>query len=367
MGFSCGIVGLPNVGKSTLFNAITKSNIEAANYPFCTIEPNKGVVAVPDSRLGSLVSINSSAKSIPAVVEFIDIAGLVAGASAGEGLGNKFLGHIRQVDAICHVVRLFSDTNVSHVGPGKPIEDLETIFTELILADLESLEKRKVALQKQIRSGNKDALKQVEYISRLIVSLSEGKTIYNSKLKNKDEDELLLKDLHLLTAKPFLVVGNIDEDKITSYSKNELFKSLSNYCEKNDIPLMILSAKFENELKELDKESTAELLQAYGLSQSGLDRLIVTGYNLLDFITFFTSGEKETRAWTVKQGSKAPQAAGKIHTDFEIGFIKAETVAFDDLVSKGSYLKCKEAGLVRIEGKEYLVKDGDIFVFRFNK
>lgn len=367
MGFSCGIVGLPNVGKSTLFNAITKSNIDAANYPFCTIEPNQGVVSVPDPRLNRLAEINSSQKIIPAVVEFIDIAGLVAGASKGEGLGNKFLGHIREVDAICHVVRLFSDPNVTHVKEADPISDLEIIFTELILADLESLEKRKNLLEKQTRSGNKEALKKVFFIEELIKSLSEGHIIQSLDLSSKEEIELLLlKELQLITAKPFLIIGNVNESQVGSYQNDSLFQSFASYCQKNNFSLITLSAKFENELRELDEASAKELLTSEGLKESGLDRLIVEGYHLLDLITFFTSGEKETRAWTIKNGSKAPQAAGKIHTDFEKGFIKAETVSFEDLTNDGSYHKCRELGNVRIEGKEYLAKDGDVFVFRFN-
>ena len=367
MGFSCGIVGLPNVGKSTLFNAITKSNIEASNYPFCTIEPNKGIVAVPDPRLDRLAAINSSQKTIAGVVEFTDIAGLVAGASKGEGLGNKFLGHIREVDAICHVVRLFSAPNVTHVGDINPIGDLETIFTELILADLESLEKRKTNLQKQSRSGNKDAIKQSQFLDHLISSLGDGKTIHSLDLSNRDElEKSILTDMHLITAKPFLIIGNIDETKIASYQEEQLYQQFKNYCDQHQFPLTILSATFESELTELDDASAKELLESEGLEQSGLAQLIIAGYKLLDLVTFFTSGEKETRAWTVPTNSTAPQAAGKIHSDFEKGFIKAETVSYADLDQYGSYAKCKQNGKVRLEGKEYLVKDGDIFVFKFN-
>ena len=366
MGFTCGIIGLPNVGKSTLFNAITKLHVEASNYPFCTIEPNKGIVPVPDYRLNFLSNWSSSKSSVPATVEFIDIAGLVKGASKGEGLGNKFLGHIRQVQAICQVVRLFSDANVTHVGNIAPLNDLDIIHTELALADMESVNKKKINLEKLSRS-QKGLKNQIAFLEKIKFFLSDGILLNTIDISEEPQEHLdLIKDLCLLTAKPMLIIANIDENQVTDYINNPHYQELKKYCESHRYQLIVLSAKFELEISELDDENAKELLASEGLEQSGLDRLIVAGYNLLDLITYFTTGEKETRAWTIKKGTLAPQAAGVIHSDFEKGFIKAETTSFEDFKLFKNYNQIREKGKIRMEGKEYLVKDGDVFNFKFN-
>ena len=365
MGFSCGIVGLPNVGKSTLFNAITRSNVEAANYPFCTIEPNKGIVAVPDKRVDFLARVNQSKKIIYTTVEFTDIAGLVAGASKGEGLGNKFLGHIRETDTICQVVRLFSDENVSHAGEMDPLKDLETIHLELLLADLETVEKRLQATKKKTRSGDKQATAELERLEKIKSALERG-IMLNTSEWSLEEKRLIQRELNLMSIKPMVIIGNLDEERVSDYKALPDFQKLKRYAEKNDYPLIALCAKLEREMSELDGDSLAECLDMYGLDHLGLEELITQGYRSLDLITFFTSGEKETRAWTVKKGTLASQAAGTIHTDFEKGFIKAETIGYEDFATHGSFHACKDSGKLRMEGREYVVCDGDIFVFRFN-
>ncbi len=363
MGFKCGIVGLPNVGKSTLFNALTQTAQAAAeNYPFCTIEPNLGQVPVPDPRMEKLAALAGSKEIIPTQLAFVDIAGLVRGAAKGEGLGNKFLAHIREVDAIIHMVRCFEDDDITHVdGRIDPISDIETIETELMLADLESLEKRAEALIKKIRGGDKEAKKQSELIDRALAALRDGKPARTVEL---DEEEVKpFRNLQLLTQKPVLYVCNVDEGRAAS--GNEYSELVAARAAGENAAAVVISAAIEAEVAQLDAAERAEFLADLGLNETGLARIIRAGYDLLDLITYFTVGPKECRAWTITKGTKAPQAAGVIHTDFEKGFIRAETIAYSDYVEKGGETGAKEAGLMRLEGKEYIVADGDVMHFRF--
>jgi GTP-binding protein YchF len=362
MGFKCGIVGLPNVGKSTLFNALTQTAAaEAANYPFCTIEPNVGDVGVPDPRLDKLRDIAGSAAKIPTRLTFVDIAGLVRGASKGEGLGNQFLGHIREVDAVAYVLRCFEDPDVTHVeGRIDPISDADTVETELMIADMESLERRRDPLEKKAKSGDKDAKAQVALIDKALELVSAGKPARLARLTL--EEERPYRQLQLLTAKPVVYVCNVDE---ASVGGNELSRKVEERARAEGAGCVVICAKIEAELAALEPEERTEYLQQLGLKEPGLNALIREGYRVLNLITFFTVGPKEARAWTVTSGSKAPKAAGAIHTDFEKGFIRAETIAFDDFVVLGGELPAKQAGKMRLEGKEYVVKDGDVMLFRF--
>lgn len=361
-----GIVGLPNVGKSTLFNAITKAGAESANYPFCTIEPNIGVVSVPDARLDKLAKMYDSKKIVPTAIEFVDIAGLVKGASRGEGLGNKFLSHIREVDAIVHVVRCFEDENITHVdGSIDTVRDIETINLELILADLESIEKRIQKSQKTAKSGNAEAKAELAFQLKIKEQLEAEIPARNMDLS--EDEQVMLKDLFLLTSKPVIYAANVSEDEIGKNEDDiEMVAKLKAYASKEKSEVLTVCANIEEEIAQLDDDEAQLFLEELGLSESGLDRLVRACYHLLGLISYLTAGPQEVRAWTIEKGMKAPQAAGKIHTDFERGFIRAEVVYYDDLMELGSYTAAKEKGLVRSEGKEYVVKDGDIILFRFN-
>ena len=365
MSLTAGIVGLPNVGKSTLFNAITQAGAESANYPFCTIDPNVGIVEVPDERLNQLTKLVKPKKTVPTSFEFTDIAGIVKGASKGEGLGNQFLSHIRQVDAICHVVRCFEDENVTHVsGKVDPIDDIETINLELILADLETVTKRYEKTEKLSKQKDKEALQEFEVMKKLKEGLESEQPARSIEFGK--EQALIVRGLHLLTSKPVLYVANVAEDEIGEAEENKYVKQVREFSAKEDADVIVISAKIEEEISELSAEEKEMFLEELGIDQSGLDQLIKAAYELLGFGTYFTAGVQEVRAWTFKKGMTAPQAAGIIHTDFERGFIRAETVSYDDLNEAQSMTQAKENGKVRLEGKEYIVEDGDVIHFRFN-
>ena len=366
MSLKAGIVGLPNVGKSTLFNAITKKNILAANYPFATIDPNVGVVVVPDKRLEVLEEMVTPENVVPTSFEFTDIAGLVKGASKGEGLGNKFLSHIREVDAICEVVRCFDDANITHVeGSLDPLRDIEIINTELCLADLESVEKRMERTQKMVKSGDKKAKVEMDLLERIRAVLEEA--VPARRVEMNDDEKLMIRDLNLLTLKPALFVANVAEDEVaTADNDNPYVQKVKAYAKEEGAEVVVVSAKVESEIAELGDEDAKEFLAELGLEQSGLDKLIKASFKLLGLITFLTAGVQEVRAWTITEGTKAPEAGGKIHSDIERGFIRAEIVSYDDLIAAGSQNAAKEKGQVRLEGKEYIMKDGDVTYFRFN-
>jgi GTP-binding protein YchF len=373
MGFTCGIVGLPNVGKSTIFNALTSAKAAAANFPFCTIEPNTGAVPVPDPRLEILAGMAKSAKIIPTQITFVDIAGLIRGASKGEGLGNQFLGHIRSVDAIAHVVRCFEDENIVHVdGTVNPRRDVETIDTELILSDYDAIQKLKVKVEKPAKTGDKSAKAKLAIVEPLESWLAQGKparTFKDSGLWSGTPEDYQEITQNLLTSKPVLFVGNVPEGEILHEpdpSGSMPVDQLAAYAKEQNAPLVTISGQVEAEIAELNASERKEFLTSLGVTTSGLDRLTVAGYKLLNLITFFTVGPKECHAWTAQGGSTAPQCAGKIHSDFEAGFIRAEIIAYQDYVDAGSEVKAKEAGKMRAEGKEYLMQDGDIVHFRFN-
>ncbi len=362
MALHCGIVGLPNVGKSTLFNALTRAEIAAENYPFCTIDPNVGVVPVPDPRLGKLARIVNPQRTLPTTIEFVDIAGLVAGASKGEGLGNQFLGHIRETDAIAHVVRCFENDDVTHVaGSVDPVRDIEIINTELMLADMETVDKALQRAQKNSKSGDKEALAQKALLEKIANHLDVGKPVRSLGLN--DDERIRLKTLHLLTAKPTLYVANVLED---GFGDNPLLQKVRRYAEEEDAQVVPVCAAMEAEIALLEDEDKTAFLGEMGLNEPGLDRVVRAAYRLLDLQTFFTAGVKEVRAWTVRVGATAPQAAGVIHTDFEKGFIRAEVIAYEDFIRYGGEQGAKEAGKWRLEGKEYLMQEGDVVHFRFN-
>ena len=359
-----GIVGLPNVGKSTMFNSITNAGAECANYPFCTIEPNVGVVPVPDERLDVLTKMYNPEKTTHAVIEFVDIAGLVKGASKGEGLGNKFLSHIREVDSIVEVVRCFENPNVVHVdGDINPTRDIETINLELIFADIETIDKRLDRARKQLKADKKAQL-EIDVLEKIKIALEAGRSARTVEL-NEDEKELI-KDVYLLTSKPILYIANVSEEQLSNSNNDKYVNEVREYAKSENAAVIPLCVKIEEELSSLDEDDKKELLEALGLAESGLDKVIKASYDLLGLMSFLTAGEPEVRAWTIKKGTKAPEAAGKIHSDIQRGFIKAEVVSFDDLVREGSMNAVKEKGLLRMEGKEYIMQDGDIVLFRFN-
>ena len=363
MALRCGIVGLPNVGKSTLFNALSNAGAESANYPFCTIEPNVGIVTVQDERLDRLAQISDSVKVIPTAIEFVDIAGLVAGASKGEGLGNQFLSHIREVDAIVHVIRCFDDENITHVaGSVDPQRDVGIIDTELLLKDVDTMEKRIEKGLKATKTGDKKAKEEVAFYERLNEHLNEGKPARSFSVRS--DEEAWMRSLFLLTSKPLLYAANVSETDLAE--GNSYVDSLRELAEKENTEVILVSAEMEAQLIELDEEEREEFMADLGVTETGLSRLVKAAYKLLGLITFFTTGPKESRAWTIKRGFKAPQAAGTIHTDFERGFIRAETIKYNDFDRLGSEVAVKEAGLMRSEGKEYVMEDGDVVLFRFN-